>query len=407
MAELELCFCQSWDLWSWLWAIWTWHWIPHKMPWGGKVRQHPRRSVWRRGQELSLIKKLSVPTTADDAWKKLLEVSNSREVDIGSTAWPWQCTEFCDVFVWPDILFSYSLWLVHCRQIRSLGLRTSTSCGTDGDMMLQVLDRQFGHSKKQRDAHVCLFSQKDWWKLGSLQFQTTTSGHVMPHPQAKCSLCVAGPLLHAWFPLGESGTLPLQQASSSAPADKTWSELLSPVTGSLLGVFRKTIKWSTHWKSHRNLPTSLCRQGLHLSSALPSQWLWRAMMPCAVRRPAQVKWEGTNTGYRESGCREDVERWKIVYLHPKVSWYKSISIGDSFVCYAVAFEFRCGVQKMEMESCADLMLMLPSWILTTLWGILRLGEKTWNLGNSAFVVSPKLNLIGLVLRNSDSAGFCV
>ena len=53
----------------------------------------------------------AVASTADDAWKKLLELSNSREVDIGSTEWPWQCTEFCDVFVWPDILFFY-LFLV-------------------------------------------------------------------------------------------------------------------------------------------------------------------------------------------------------------------------------------------------------------------------------------------------------
>ena len=36
----------------------------------------------------------------------------------------------------------------------------------------------------------------------------------------------------------------------------------------------------------------------------------------------------------------------------------SISMGDFVVCYAVEFEFRCGVQKMVMKSCPDLMLLM-------------------------------------------------
>ena len=62
-----------------------------------------------------------------------------------------------------------------------------------------------------------------------------------------------------------------------------------------------------------------------------------------------------------------------------------------------------------MLCCADLMLMLlPSLIRKPRdVGNSEIGEKTQNLGNSAFVVSPKLNLIGLVLHNSYNAGFCV
>lgn len=33
-------------------------------------------------------------------------------------------------------------------------------------------------------------------------------------------------------------------------------------------------------------------------------------------------------------------------------------MGDFVVCYGVEFEFRCGVQKMVMKSCPDLMLLM-------------------------------------------------
>lgn len=201
---------------------------------------------------------------------------------------------------------------MHCRQIRSLGLRTSTSCGTDG-WTAWCYKFWIGSLAIQRNKRMVMFAYfhkkiDGSWILSNFRPQQVDILWLTHGPNVVFVLqdryymhdFLWENLERCHYSRPTATALLLIRLGQSWWAMWQGLIIIIIIYSNFSGVFRKTIKWSTHWKSHRNL---LCQ--LHpavkaytypaLCHPSGSGRLW-----CHVLCADRLRWNGRaiNTGYK-------------------------------------------------------------------------------------------------------------